>query len=141
MSLPPAQQRALDSMAETLRASEPRLAAMFAIFTRLNRFEASPRREQLPRERRLRLRLPKIGLRSARTSGTRRPHEIWLHLLIASPLAIALVVVGLVMGLGSHPPSPGCSVLPGAHVTASHHGHDSRCPAQAGMTPGELFGK
>jgi hypothetical protein len=140
MSLPPAQQRVLDSMAETLRASEPRLAAMFAIFTRLNRYEASPRREQLPRRRELRLPLPKIGSRSARTSGS-RPHELWLHLLIASPLAIALVVVGLVMGLGSHSPPPGCSVLPGAHVTASHHGHDSRCPVQAGTTPGELFGK
>jgi hypothetical protein len=140
MSLPPAQQRVLDSMADALRASEPRLAAMFAIFTRLNRFEASPRREQLPRQRRLRLALPKVSLRSARTSGTHL-HEFWLHLLIASPLAIAVLVVGLVFGLGSHSPPPGCSVLPGAHVTAQHHGHQSRCPAQAGPTPGEMFGK
>lgn len=140
MSLPPAQQRVLDSMAETLRANEPRLAAMFAIFTRLNKNEASPRREQLPRERRLRFRLRKISLMSRRRSGSRL-HEFWLHMLIASPLAIAVVVVGLVFGLGSPSPAPGCSTLPGVHVTAQHHAHQPRCPAQAGSTSGDPFGK
>jgi hypothetical protein len=49
MSLPAAQQRVLDGMAEAMRASEPRLVSMFAMFTRLTTNEAAPGREQLPR--------------------------------------------------------------------------------------------
>ncbi len=47
MSLPAGQQRILDGIAEVLRANEPRLASMFAIFTRLSKDEPPPRREQL----------------------------------------------------------------------------------------------
>jgi hypothetical protein len=39
MSLPACQQRVLDDMEVALRASEPHLAGMFSIFTRLNRDE------------------------------------------------------------------------------------------------------
>jgi hypothetical protein len=47
MSLPTAQQQVLDRIAEGLRRSEPKLAAMFAIFTRLSGSEAPPQRERL----------------------------------------------------------------------------------------------
>lgn len=48
MSLPAVQQRVLDRIEETLQASEPRLASMFAIFTRLTRGEALAATERLP---------------------------------------------------------------------------------------------
>jgi hypothetical protein len=47
MSLPACQERALSAMENALRAAEPRLAARFAIFTRLASGEALPRIEQL----------------------------------------------------------------------------------------------
>lgn len=141
MSLPPAQQRMLDSMAEALRVSEPRLASMFAIFTRLTKNEASPRREQLPRRRRfpVRLRLALLGRRGpvAPRSGVR---EFWLRVLIASPLAIGLTVTGLVFGLGSHPASPGCTAPPAVHVAAQQHIRSSRCGVQLGSGSNQTYG-
>ena len=48
MSLPTRQQRVLDRIEHSLRACEPHLGSMFAIFTRLTRDEVMPRREELP---------------------------------------------------------------------------------------------
>jgi hypothetical protein len=42
MSLPAGQQRILDAIEDALRASEPLLASMFAIFDRLSTNEAWP---------------------------------------------------------------------------------------------------
>jgi hypothetical protein len=151
MSLPPAQQKALDAMAEGLQVSEPRLVSMFAIFTRLTRNEAAPRREQLPAGHLGRIRLPvgrrgaggrirlPVGRRGAGTTFRARHHEFWLHVLIASPLAIALLVIGLVFGFGSHSAQPGCGTMPVAHVSV-HHARDGKCPVQTGSEPG-MFGK
>jgi hypothetical protein len=47
MSLPASQQRVLNRMEEALKSREPRLAAMYAMFTRLTTHEALPRREAL----------------------------------------------------------------------------------------------
>jgi hypothetical protein len=47
MGLPVGQRRNLDKIENSLRASDPRLAALFTIFTRLNRDEEMPRIEQL----------------------------------------------------------------------------------------------
>src|ERR1035441_8660569 len=47
MSLPSKQQRVLDRIESILRDSDPRLAAMFVIFTRLTRDEEMPRLEEL----------------------------------------------------------------------------------------------
>jgi hypothetical protein len=141
MTLPPAQERVLDAMAESLRASEPRLASMFAIFTRLTRNEAAPRREQLPARSLRRIRKPRLHRGRVRGSGLRAQHKaFWLHVLIASPLAIALVVVGLVLGFGKHTASPGCSTLPGVHTTAAHRPHGAKCSYQPGWQSG-MFGK
>jgi hypothetical protein len=49
MSLPACQQRALDAMESTLEASEPRMKAMFAMFTRLTKDEEPTEAERLPR--------------------------------------------------------------------------------------------
>jgi hypothetical protein len=47
MSLPASQQRVLDRIEEALKKREPRLASMFAMFTRLNLGERLPRIEAL----------------------------------------------------------------------------------------------
>jgi hypothetical protein len=47
MSLPACQQRVLDRIENTLQRREPRLTAMFAMFTRLNTNERIPRTEHL----------------------------------------------------------------------------------------------
>ncbi len=176
MSLSPAQQRMLDAMSEGLRASEPRLAAMFAIFTRLTKNEGTPRREELPAEQRFRFRLVRrrsrrraggsarrtdkpagagrlrfrLGPRSPRRPAARYPGSgrlLLKQLLIASPLAVALLIVGLVVGLNGHAASPGCSGVAGAHlndahVTAQHHARASKCPSQSDSSvPGQLLGK
>jgi hypothetical protein len=141
MSLPPAQERILDAMAESLRVSEPRLASMFSIFTRLTRNEAAPRREQLPPRSLRRIGKPRLGRGRVPGSGLRVQHKtFWLHVLIASPLAIAIIVVGLVFGFGSHAASPGCTTWPGVHTAAVHRPHGAKCPYQAGW-PAGMFGK
>ena len=47
MGLPASQQRVLDRIEEALKKREPRLASMFAIFTRLTVHEGLPRIEAL----------------------------------------------------------------------------------------------
>jgi len=53
VSLPACQQRALDGIETALQVREPRLASMFAIFTRLAKDEAVPRTESLRAETRV----------------------------------------------------------------------------------------
>lgn len=52
MSLPAAEERALASIEQSLRSRDPRLNAIFSIFTRLTRYEAMPTIEQIRRRRR-----------------------------------------------------------------------------------------
>ena len=47
MGLPARQLKVLDRIETTLRGSDPRLASLYAIFTRLTRDEEMPRIEQL----------------------------------------------------------------------------------------------
>ena len=47
MGLPASQRRILERIESALRGSDPRLAALFSIFTRLNRDEEMPRLEQV----------------------------------------------------------------------------------------------
>ena len=47
MGLPVSQRKSLDRIETRLRESDPRLAALFTIFSRLNRDEEMPRLEQL----------------------------------------------------------------------------------------------
>jgi hypothetical protein len=74
MTLPACEQRALDRIEETLQAGDPRLRSLFMIFTRLTRYEAMPRTEQV----------------SAR---------LWRSLMrtIAIPVALAAILSGLML--------------------------------------------
>jgi hypothetical protein len=51
VSLPARQQRVLDGIATAVAASEPQLASMFAIFTKLTSPDGPARTERLPRSR------------------------------------------------------------------------------------------
>ena len=79
MSLPACQQRALNRMEGALRASEPRLASMYAIFARLNVGEPIGA-EQLPRKRRW------------VQPGTA------MYTIVLVPVMFAAIIVGAVLG-------------------------------------------
>jgi Protein of unknown function (DUF3040) len=92
MSLRIAQQRALDVMEKALEASEPRLTAKFAIFTRLNADEEPVRAERLP------------------------PGRLHQFIPLMIPVAaIIMLIVSLVLGLGA---SGASACVPTAHAHA-----------------------
>jgi hypothetical protein len=107
MSLPAVQQRTLDAIADGLRRSEPKLASMYAIFSRLCSSEALPHLEQL--------------------SGS-RGRLTWRSALFASHVVISFVVLLVLLGVGWHG-SGGCGSASVQRTAA-----DVRlwCPAAAG---------
>lgn len=87
MTLPDAQQRVLDRMEGALQASEPKLASMFAIFTRLNADEplgAEPLAR--PRPRRLR------WLRAGTT----------IYAFVLVPVMFAMITIGALLSSRAH---------------------------------------
>jgi hypothetical protein len=85
MGLPAVQQRVLDRMEGTLKASEPHLAAMFAIFARLSAGEPVGREALAARRRRWWLR-PGAALSA----------------LVLVPVTFALILTGVLLGAPSH---------------------------------------
>ena len=86
MSLPAAQQRVLDRMEGALQASEPHLAAMFAIFTRLNVHEpvfAEP--VARPRRR-----------------GRWLQHGTALYAFVLVPVMFTMIIVGAMLSGRAH---------------------------------------
>jgi hypothetical protein len=108
LSLPAAQERALDSIAEALRSSEPRLASMFAIFTRLTQNETRPRWEQLlPANPAWLLWLTTL-MRRLPGGQTKRGRRRWLQMVVLTQVAIAVGLVLALTGISPHG-SPACS--------------------------------
>lgn len=103
LSLPVAQQRILDGMADRLRRTEPKLAGMYAVFTRLCLNDGLPRREQLSRGRGPRT----FASLVARLPGreTARGRRAWRLTLVASQLAIAIVLVAVLVVVAIRPAS------------------------------------
>ena len=115
MSLPACQQRVLDRIEHSLHACDPRLRAMFAIFTKLTREEEMPRLEKLePRW------LPRWGwlkwLKRPR-QGRRTARRAWVpgagpHAMVLVPIALLLLASAAFVGFGARtvrpcgPPSP-----------------------------------
>jgi hypothetical protein len=91
------QDRRLGGIEAELRASEPRLAAMFATFTRLHQVDGPVRRELISRS----------GFRVL----MHRPEFIFFVVMAA------MLVVGVVLGTTGHR-SVSCQVGHGEHVTA-----------------------
>jgi hypothetical protein len=88
MSLPARQQRVLDGIEGALRASEPHMAAMFAMFAQLTRDDGPATAERL------------------RVSRMRAVTQ--LRGLALIPVMVAMLIVGVVLG-GSGRGSAGCA--------------------------------
>jgi hypothetical protein len=97
MSLSAAQQRVLDGMADGLRRTEPKLAAMYAIFTRLCGSDGPPARERLISGRRW----PFLAALWAILTGrlTQRGRRVRRLVLMGSQIAIAIVLLSVLTGL------------------------------------------
>jgi len=90
MALPACQQRALDRMEGALRASEPHLASMYAIFGRLNVGEPIGM-EQLARKR----------LRWLQ-------HGTAMYAIVLLPVMFAAIIVGALLGGGARSNTAAC---------------------------------
>lgn len=100
MGLPVRQRRVLERIESTLRRSDPKLAARYAIFARLNRDEEMPRSEQLRHSALvafIRFRFFLLAL----PSRLRVPLIRRQPVLLFFPLAIALTVVAIVFAARS----------------------------------------
>src|SRR6266700_2970260 len=107
MSLPASQQRVLDRIEQTLNKREPRLASMFAMFTRLATGEALPRLEALE---------PVPWWSPERYRARAR-----IRALVLLTLAAALVVSGVFLGMSQSP--AGCTspiMLRGPLIGVAH---------------------
>lgn len=102
MGLPARQRRVLDHIDSSLRGSDPRLAALYAIFGRLTQGEEMPRIEQLRHGMLtwlVRLRAVPVALVSRRHFKLRPRQRIALFY----PLAIALAIGSIVFAARSGP--------------------------------------
>jgi hypothetical protein len=99
MSLPSSQQRVLDRIEGILRDSDPRLTALFMIFTRLTREEEMPRIEEL------RARLTRIrAWISWRTAPARRVvmgRSERMQAILFFPAALTAMCCALLIGASS----------------------------------------
>ena len=99
MGLPANQRRILERIESALRGSDPRLAALFSIFTRLNRDEEMPRIEQV--RARAAIIASRIGYRLAtfgRWFGA--PARARLRTALFFPIALAIVASAVLVGAG-----------------------------------------
>jgi hypothetical protein len=100
MGLPVRQRRVLERIESALRGSDPKLAALYAIFARLTRDEEMPRAEQLRHRAllalaQLRLALAAIGRRLHIRLAPRQ------RIVLFFPLALALAVTSIVFAARS----------------------------------------
>jgi hypothetical protein len=107
VGLPARQEKALEGIESTLRASDPKLAALYATFTRLTSCEEMPRAEQL------RHRAGRLLARVRRFAGAvvatlllrRKPRQ--RSAVLFFPLALAVVAMSFVSVRPSS--APGCA--------------------------------
>jgi hypothetical protein len=99
MGLPARQRRILERIENALLGSDPRLAALFSIFTRLNRDEDMPRVEQV--RARVAIIVARLGRRLAafgRWFGA--PARARLRTALFFPIALAIVASAVLAGAG-----------------------------------------
>jgi len=141
MSLPAGEQQLLDRIAETLRASEPRLASMFTIFGRLFKNDGPPLRERLPAARPFALlgvgrhRLPSgrgssVRDTSSRSASAQNRRRGWQLVFVVANVVAAVVLVAVLIATNTHAART-CTrrSSPSAPVFVFRGG---TCPAQAG---------
>lgn len=119
MGLPARQERVLESIESALRESDPKLAALYATFTRLTSNEEMPKLEHL-RHRADRM---LAGLR--RFAGVlvgalllRRPRQRSVVLFL--PLAVAVVLTSILFAVRSGN-SPGCTTVRSVAATRNEN--------------------
>jgi hypothetical protein len=81
MSLPARQQRMLAGIEGALQTSEPRMTAMFAVFTQLTRDEGPAMPEQLERSR-----LDRLGM------------AVGLRAFVLLPVVLVVLIAGVALG-------------------------------------------
>lgn len=135
MGLPVRQRRVLDRIESALRGSDPKLAALYAIFARLTRDEAMPRREQLRHRALLMLawlgRIPvAVG---ARLHFRLVPRQ---RAVLFFPLAVALAVASIVFAVRSS--SDACTPVKSVAATKTVAKTTNLCrtPVLPGLAPG-----
>lgn len=115
MALPAGQRNRLDTIENSLRASDPQLVALFTIFSRLGQDEQMPGTEALGTGRAgaARAWLRQLARPAATTGryGARRRARFWAVLFF--PAALAVMACGVWLG-SSLSGSPRCAVLPRA---------------------------
>jgi hypothetical protein len=152
MGLPARQRRVLDGIEHVLRGSDPRLAALYAIFDRLTREEPMPRFEQLRSGLLTRLALigallaaiashlhirVGVGRRVRARRRVRVPRMLRLRprqrAVLLYPLAIALAIGSIVLAARSGP-DRGC--LPVRAVAAAKNvAKSSLCQPPGNLSP------
>jgi hypothetical protein len=116
MGLPARQQRLLDDIESAIEAREPRMAAMFAIFTRLTRGEGLPSVERLTRP-----------VRAKRRPGLLRPGMLTLLPMAAVLTFLAGFLIALATG--------GASACATTSSTVQHQSAAS-CLSRPSPSPG-----
>jgi hypothetical protein len=112
MGLPASQRRILERIENALLGSDPRLAALFSIFTRLTRDEEMPRVEQV--RARAAIVLARVGYRLARFGRWfGAPARARLRTALFFPIALAIVASAVLVGAGF----PGSSRCPTSQRT------------------------
>ncbi|HEV2376380.1 MAG TPA: hypothetical protein VGS19_29945 [Streptosporangiaceae bacterium] len=95
----------LDTIAVKLAESDPRLASLFAIFTRLNRAESMPWFEQL----KPRLMMDRLAVVGTRLGLMSRKPAARVRALVVLPAALTAMVCALTISFGltgGHRPAP-----------------------------------
>jgi hypothetical protein len=129
MSLPACQQRVLDTIESALQKREPRLASMFAMFTRLNTSEELPRTERLEARWWARHR----HWRPAPTGGVARARghpALALRPLFLIPVLIMLAASIVLLGITSS--SPVCTPTGSPRGPVTSRSHSENCPSATG---------
>jgi Protein of unknown function (DUF3040) len=97
VGLPVNQRKILEKIENALRGSDPRLAALFSIFTRLTRDEEMPRIEQI--RARAAIIMARIGYRLAAFGRWfRAPARARLRTAMFFPIALAIVASAVLVG-------------------------------------------
>ena len=94
MSLPASQQHALNAIDDGLRHGDPRLARMFAVFTRLTGPESMPARETLPPRQWWASARWRAGPRgSQRSLADRLTARLFVPLLLTAALSLLIMSI------------------------------------------------
>ena len=135
MGLPVRQRRVLGRIECALRGSDPRLAALYSIFARLNRDEDIPRAEQM--RHRFAVLASHVRWRAATTTGRVVSRLIPRQkAVLLFPLALVLLIGAVVFAVRTSGPS--CTPALPLASTAQHPAQSKQCRGEPAIG---LYGK